>query len=332
MTVFDTKHQRAAWLIAILGVVLALALFPYASGLLGGPVLYVVFARLHNRLASLLHSRAAAALIVIVIALVMVVLPLAWLVTLLVGQAQNAVTAMMHSNVLQRINSIRIGSFDIGPSLNRAGQELLSLLGGSAFALLGTAARVALNTAFTLFGLYYLLIDPLRAWQGLRPYIPFSDDNVELLKERFEHVTKSTIIGSGLSAVLQGVLISLAFLVTGLADPVFWGAVTAVFAMLPVVGTAMVWIPAAVVLFLQGHVGYGVLMIAWGALAGALVDHVFRPFVAGRYAEIHPLIILVGAVAGVNYLGIIGLLIGPLALSYFFELLRMYQKEYLKAR
>ena len=82
---------------------------------------------------------------------------------------------------------------------------------------------------------------------------------------------------------------------------------------------------------MQGRPASGLLMIAWGALAGALVDHVFRPYVAGRYAEIHPLIILVGAVAGVNYLGIIGLLIGPLALSYFFELVRMYQKEYLKA-
>src|SRR5579864_7016498 len=76
MTVFDTKHQRAAWLVAILGVVLVIALLPYVSGLLGAPVLYVVFGRLHRRIARWTRSRALAALIVILIALVSVILPL----------------------------------------------------------------------------------------------------------------------------------------------------------------------------------------------------------------------------------------------------------------
>jgi predicted PurR-regulated permease PerM len=330
MTVFDTKHQRAAWLVAILGVVLVIALLPYISALLGAPVLYVVFGRLHKRIARWTKSRAVAALIVIVIALVSVILPLAWLVTLLVGQAHGAIDAMTHSSVLQRIDALRIGNYDVGPQLQHAGEQALSFLGSSAFSLLGTAARTTLSILFTFFGLYYLLMDPDGAWLGLRPYIPFSDANVEILKVRFEEVTKSTIIGSGLSALLQGALMCAAFIVAGLANPVFWGAVVVVVAILPVVGSAMVWVPAALVLFAKDRPAAAIGLIVWGVGMGAAVDHVFRPYVSSRYAEIHPFIILIGAVAGVSYLGIIGLLIGPLALSYFFELLKMYQKEYLR--
>ncbi len=100
-------------------------------------------------------------------------------------------------------------------------------------------------------------------------------------------------------------------------------------ALLPAVGSALVWIPAAIVLFFHHRAVAGVLLIAWGSGIGALIDHVFRPYVSGRYAHIHPLLILVGAIVGVTYLGVIGLLLGPLILSYFFEILALYQKEYL---
>ncbi len=92
----------------------------------------------------------------------------------------------------------------------------------------------------------------------------------------------------------------------------------------------MVWIPAALVLFVRDRPVAGVLLVVWGAGIGALIDHVFRPYVSGRYAHIHPLLILVGAIVGVTYLGVIGLLLGPLMLSYFFEILVLYQKEYLR--
>ncbi len=101
------------------------------------------------------------------------------------------------------------------------------------------------------------------------------------------------------------------------------------FSMLPVVGSGMVWAPAALVLVTRGHTGAGIGMLVWGLGVATLVDYLIRPYVSNRYAQIHPLITLAGAIAGVSYLGIVGLLIGPLALSYFFELLTMYQKEYL---
>ncbi|MES2304714.1 MAG: AI-2E family transporter [Gemmatimonadota bacterium] len=329
MPFFDTNRERASWLVAILGVVIVFALFPYASGLLGAPVLYVVFAPMHEWLSSRLRSRPIAAAIVIVVAIVGIVLPTAYMVSLLVGQAQDAVKSVLSSPLLQRLDTLRIGTFNIGPQIKAAGAQALSLVGGSAISLLGTATRLTLNLLFTFFGLYYILLDPKGAWDGLRPAIPFSDANVEILKDRFGAVTKSTLIGTGLAAVVQGLMVALAFFVTGIPNAMFWGSVTILLSILPVVGSGMVWAPAAVYLFTHNESGWGIGMIVWGLIAVGNVDNFIRPYVANRYAQTHPLITLVGAVAGVSYLGIIGLLIGPLALSYFFELLAMYRREYL---
>ena len=330
MPVFDTKHQRAAWLVAILGIVLVVALFPYASGLLGVPVLYVAVAPLHRRLRQWIRAPAVCSAIVLVVVVVCLVLPLVWLVTLLVGQAQGAANTILRSSLLQQIGALHVAGFDVGPQLQQAGSEAVSFLAGNAFSLVGTAARFTINVLLTLFGLYYLLTDPDGAWLGMRPFIPFSDASVAVLRERFQAVTNATIIGTGLAAVIQGTLMWLSFLIFGLPNGVFWGAVALMFSMLPVVGVGLVWGPAALVLFSGGHQAAAIGMVAWGLTTAALVDYLLRPYVSSKYAQIHPLITLIGAIAGVTYLGIIGLLIGPLALLYFFELLRMYQKEYLK--
>jgi len=102
-----------------------------------------------------------------------------------------------------------------------------------------------------------------------------------------------------------------------------------VFAILPVVGSALVWGPGGLALILGPHALAGVLLILGGAVIVGNVDYVIRPMVFRRWADIHPLVTLVGALAGVPYFGILGLLIGPLALSYFFELVKMYREEYL---
>lgn len=329
MPFFDTTRERASWLVAILGIVIIIALFPYASGLLGAPVLYVVFAPLHEWLVRRLRSRSVAAGIVVVVAIVGIVLPAAYMVSLLVGQAQDAVKQVLASPLLQRLDALTIGGFHVGPQIKEVGSRAISLAGGSAISLLGTATRLTLNLLFTFFGLYYILLDPAAAWNGLRPAIPFSDSNVEILKQRFGAVTISTLIGTGLAALVQGAMVGLAFLVSGLGNPMFWGSVTVLLSVLPVVGSGMVWGPAAALLISRDETGLAIGMILWGLIAVGNVDNFIRPYVASRFAQTHPLITLVGAVAGVSYMGIIGLLIGPLALSYFFELLAMYQREFL---
>ena len=102
--------------------------------------------------------------------------------------------------------------------------------------------------------------------------------------------------------------------------------VTVIFAILPVVGSGLVWGPGVAALAIEGHYGAAIGLALWGALVVGQVDNVIRPFVFRRWAQIHPFITIIGAFAGIRYFGLLGLLIGPLAISYFFELIRMYRR------
>ncbi len=323
----DTQRRAAGLAVGVLGLALALALLPYASGLLAAPVLAIVWAPVQAKLTRRLSPRLAASLLLL-LTLLLIVLPGFGLITLLVGQAQNAIEAMVDSPLLGRLDEITVGPIQVGPAVLHLGQNVLSWIGSNAFSLLGTATRLVLGLLFTFVGLYYLLVRPGDAWRAVEPYIPFSPERTAALRERFHNVTWSTVMGTGLNAVIQGVLVALAFLAVGISNAAFWGAVTAVLSILPLVGSGLVWGPAAVSLLITGRPAAAIGLALWGALVVANVDNLLRPMVYRRFAHMHPMITLVGAVVGVEHFGLVGLVLGPLAIQYFFELVSIYRQEY----
>ncbi|HEX9895502.1 MAG TPA: AI-2E family transporter [Gemmatimonadales bacterium] len=324
----DPQRRFALVLVAILGVALLIGVLPYAGGLLAAPVLAILWDPLRQRLVRRLPVRVAA-WIVLILTLILIVIPGIWLLSVLVVQAQNAVEALASSALLARLDEeIRLGGIQVGPSIAGAGQAMLTWIGTNAFSLLGTATRFVLSLLFTLVGLYYLLVRPGAAWNATEPYLPFSPERTAALRDRFEAVTWSTVVGTGLNAVVQGLLVGLAFRVLGLPNVAFWGAVTAVLSILPLVGSGLVWGPAALSLLLDGRAGAAAAMTIWGAVVIANVDNLLRPIVYRRYAHMHPMVTLVGAVIGVRYFGLVGLVLGPLGIQYFLELVVVYRAEY----
>jgi predicted PurR-regulated permease PerM len=249
---------------------------------------------------------------------------------LLIGQAQQIAGTVLQSPIIERFSTLQIRGIPIGPRIAEAGGRIVAAIGSSAFGLVGTATRLTLNLTIAFFGLYYVLKHPGDVWLDARPYIPFSKENTEKLGKRFKDVTVSTVIGTGAVAAIQGLLLGLAFGVVGLPNALFWGVVTMAFAILPVVGSGMIWGPAAIVLYMQGRPLPAILLVIWGVVVVGSVDNFIRPLIYRRFSEVPPLITLIGAIGGVAQFGLLGLLIGPLALSYFFELIRMYREEYLE--
>lgn len=328
MALIDTDRERAGLLLLVLGGAIIVAILPFASGIIGIPVLYVIFQPIHRRIAPWLRPRLSAALTVALALVAVVGLALAF-TGVVVNQARILATGMEGSHLLTRVGELRLGGLEVGPRLEDFGERILDWLGTSAFGIIGTATRLALNLVIAVFGLYYALLGGADVWKAVAPHIPFSPQNVGLLRTRFRDVTISTVVGTGLTAAIQGTLVGLGFWVTGLPNALFWGAVTVLFAILPVVGSALVWGPGVVALAFDGRAGTAVALVLWGLVIVTNVDYVIRPMVYRRWAKIHPLITLIGAVAGVPHFGVVGLLIGPLALSYLFELIRIYREEYL---
>jgi predicted PurR-regulated permease PerM len=323
----ENNRRAAGLLLLLLGAALVIALAPFATGLIAIPVLYVLFEPAYARIAKRLGPRASAA-VVVILALLLIVVPGVGFFGLLLGEARSVASGVGTSPLLERLSTLQIAGYDVGPHLAEIGSKAVSWLGGSALGLIGTATRLTLNLLIALFGLYYLLLKPGETWDAVRCYLPFSDETAERLRTRFRGVTASTVIGTGLAALIQGILTGIAFTIVGLPNAAFWGMVTVVVGILPVVGSGMVWAPAAVALFLDQRTGSGVFMLLWGVLVVGNVDYFIRPLVFRRWAHIHPMTTLVGALAGVPYFGILGLLIGPLALSYFFELASVYREEF----
>jgi predicted PurR-regulated permease PerM len=329
MAFLDTKRDRAAFLIFVLGIGLAWTLWPFVTGLIGAPVLYVVFAPVYHWLAARMKPGLAAGLVVL-LGVILVLGPGVSFVGVIAGEAQDMASGVIRSPLLTRLRELRIGPYDVGAQIEALGSRLVSFIGSSALGLIGTATRLGIQLTIMFFGLYYLLLQPTSAWRQVQPFIPFSRQNAEVLRQRFRDVTISTLIGTGLTATVQGVLVGLAFWVTGIPNAVFWGVVTVVLAILPVVGSGLVWGPGVLSLALEGDYGRAIGLAIWGVVVVGNVDNVIRPMVFRRWAQIHPFITIIGAFAGIQYFGLLGLLIGPLAISYFFELIRMYRAEYLK--
>jgi predicted PurR-regulated permease PerM len=327
VTFLPTPRDRAGLLILALGAAIVLALLPFFSGLLGAAVLYVIFIGPYRWLAR--HSTAGlAASVSLVAALIIVALPLAWLVGLVIDQAPDALRSVQGSALFARLGALRVGTIQVGAELAKASGTLVSWLSGQFFTFVGSATSAALNLVIAFFGLYYMLRSGDQIWAATRRYIPFSPHTSDVLRARFFGVTEAMLLGTALVALIQGSLVGIGFVIVGLPDPLFWGTVTAFASILPVLGSALVWLPAVLVLLAQSRYGSAVTMLVIGGVIASNIDNLIRPLVYRKVSNIHPMITLVGAFAGVRYFGLVGLLLGPLAIAYLFELLHLYGQEY----
>ena len=326
MPFLQTPRDRAGALIFALAVAIVVALTPFASGLLGAAVLYVIFLNPYRWLDRWLKPGLAASAILLV-ALLVLALPLTWLIGIVIDQAPDALRRVQSSGVYARFAALRVGDMPIGAQLAKASGDLVTWLSTQLVAFVGGATSAALNLVIAFFGLYYMLRSGPEMGAAARGYIPFSARTADALKDRFFGVTQATLLGTALVAVLQGALVGTAFWLVDLPNPLFWGTVTAFASVLPVLGSGLVWLPATLILAAQSrYAGAGVMLVI-GAGIASNVDNVIRPLVYKRVSNIHPMITLVGAFAGVRYFGLLGLLLGPLAIAYLFELLRFYRRN-----
>jgi len=327
MPILQTPRDRAALLIFALGLVIVLALTPFLSGLLGAAVLYVICVKPYRRLERLTKPGIAASL-VLISALLVIAVPLAWVIGLLIDQAPDALRRAQESDVYARVRQMRVGTVQVGTELAKASGTLVSWVSSQLVSFVGGATSVLLNLVIAFFGLYYVLRSGPQIWARVRTYIPFSPRTSDALLDRFFGVTQATLLGTVLVAAAQGLIVGTAFWMVDLPNPLFWGAVTAFASVLPVLGSGLVWLPAALVLLAQQRYVAAVVLVVIGGGIASNVDNLLRPLVYKRVSNIHPMITLVGAFAGVRYFGLLGLLLGPLAIAYLFELLHFYREEY----
>lgn len=322
-----TRQRIAIALIIAVGAGVLVLVSPYLSGLLLGLVLHVIVEPVYRRLTRRMPASAASALVIIGV-IVLVVTPTALIVSMLVAQLPGALRSVQETGLISSLDSLAIGPVDLGARLGELGATAAGWVAGRATAVLGGAASTILDLIIALFALYYLLRSGDRVWVSVRPFIPFSEGHADELLEQFRSATRGTLVGSLLIAFVQGGLVGLAFFAAGMAQAPLWGVVAVVASVIPVVGSTIVYVPGAIALAMQGRTGAAVGLALFCGLVVSSVDNFLRPMVNERISAVHPMVTLIGAFAGLGVFGLLGLILGPLAISYFFVLLRMYKEEY----
>jgi predicted PurR-regulated permease PerM len=200
----------------------------------------------------------------------------------------------------------------------KAGLQLLAGLGGKIFVgALGTAFSFTVS----MFVLFFLLRDGARMLITVRGLIPMSEADKRRLFTHLESVIQAVIYGSGLTALVQGALLGIGFALLGLPAPVVFGVLGAILALLPVVGTPLIWGPAVVMLATQDRWVAATILLVWGILVST-VDNVLRPILVSGRARIGALTVFLGVIGGVAAFGTVGLFLGPVVLSLCLALVR----------
>jgi len=185
---------------------------------------------------------------------------------------------------------------------------------------------VALGLLITVFTFYYLLTAE-GALGGVKEVLPFSRKNTDRLIRDFRSVLYSSIVVTGLMALIQAVPLTLVLMYFDVPGAVFLGFIAAILTCVPFTGIPFVWIPVAALELLGGNWGAGLGIVATG-VAIAIIEN-FRPMLQNRIGDIHPMVSLLGVIIGVVYFGILGLFIGPIMLSFTLLCAQMFKEEYL---
>lgn len=321
------SERYARVLVAVLGAAVLYALLPFLSGFVGAAVLAIAVTPAYERL-SRHTSRRTAAVIATISTVLLVLVPGAALVMSLLAQTPSVARAVTNSPLLQRLATLQIAGIDVGTYADSAVTALVAWFSRQALALVGGLTLATLNVVVSILGLYYLLMANGSAWRTLRGLLPFSPATLDVLATRFRTTTESMILGILLTAVAQGAVVGGAFALVGLPNAPFWGFVTGCMSVLPILGSAIVWVPGTLVLVADHRYGAAVTLGLIGLVIASQIDNVIRPIVYRRVSQIHPLVTLVGAFAGLRVFGFAGLLLGPLGISYLLELLKAYRVEY----
>jgi predicted PurR-regulated permease PerM len=207
-----------------------------------------------------------------------------------------------------------------GEIVTRAG-ELVGAVGGFLVSSLsettrGTAAFI-LHFFLFLYTLFFLLIDGPGMRDAVLARLPLSADEARQMKDRFMSITRATVKGTLVIGLVQGTMAGVAFWIAGIPQVLFWTAVMVVLSVLPVIGSALIWVPACIILIAMGQVWTGVILALYCALVVGSVDNVLRPRLVGRDTQMHDLVILFSTLGGILAFGPVGFIIGPILAGLF---------------
>jgi predicted PurR-regulated permease PerM len=331
-------------LLALATFLLGYVIWPFRGPMFIAAVLAAAFQPILRRTAALLRGRrrSAGGLLTLLV-LAIVIAPFATVIGFATQQVLQGLAFLRDTLGLHNVNDLASARLPgaahalLGRALAFAhltrGQlaryidQALAWAEHAAPAILAASGEAAFHTVILLGAFYFLLLDGHRVVRWVAAVSPLRQAQTHELIEEFRKVAVATLLGTVAAAVFQGVAAGLGYAIVGVPHAVFFGLLTALASFVPVVGTLMVWVPAALLLGATGHVGAAAGLVAWCLVAVVGAEHVGRPLLLGGSAEMHTGLVFLALLGGIEMFGLIGVLAGPLVIAFFLALARMSERE-----
>lgn len=308
---------------------------PFVPAMAGALALAVLFAPLHRWLERRLGPGNLSAIICVLVVALIVAVPALVIAGRLIAELAQGVQAVQ---ALVESGSWR-AAFDRHALLAPIGQwldqqvDLRAVVAPAASWLTSTAASLvqgsvlqAIGAVLVFYMLFYMLRDRAAAMHSLRSLSPLSAEDMSQLFSEVTDTVHATVYGTLIVSVVQGALGGLMFWWLGLPEPLLWGVVMGLLAVVPVLGAFVIWVPVAIFLAMEGRIGGALLLAAWGAVVVGGIDNLLYPMLVGKRLKMHTLVAFVSIVGGLTVFGPSGLILGPVVFTITRLLLQIWNR------
>lgn len=319
--------------ITVLGVVIMWPFLTYI--VLAGILTYTLFPLYRFFYRRIVRRPEFASALSILVALLLMVLPAVYLISELARQVSGAYSNFQMQNI-QRVADYLSGltgnRIDFQEMLNSGLDAIRKSIVGLAPDILGSVGELLLGLFIMFFVMYYGFREGEVFIARIRQLLPLEPSLKESLFYEMRTITQAVLYGQVMTAIVQGTLGGLALLVFGVSNWLFWGAMMIIMSFLPVLGTPIVWVPAAVGLILDGDTVRGVGLLIVGSTVIMNIDNFLRPRLMSGRTKVHPVLILIGVLGGLRVFGFVGMLVGPLILALLVAFIKFYEQAYMQPK
>jgi len=317
--------------ISIVGFLIIYETLPYLSGVLGAITMYVILNPYMDKLMKKGINKSISAIILMLISFIVILIPLSGIIIMLGNKIGRAVSSSEEvvDAFKQQFASLeyKLG-FDIGPQIDTS--KIVDMVSNNLQSIAGSTFNVLISVAIMYLLLYYMLLHSKDMINMFYKYLPFKREGLEEIGSGCRSMVRANAIGIPVVAIVQGIIALIGYLIFNVEDPWFWFVITAIGSMIPVIGTMVGILPVFILTLSAGDTfsAWGVLI--YGFVVVGIADNITRLYALKRLDDVHPLITLIGVIIGVPLFGFIGLIFGPILISLFLLLVKVYRKEYIE--
>lgn len=317
-------------LIILLAVLLMNQLFVFLPGFLGAITLYILLRETYFYLTIKKQwNKTGIALLFILISLIVIALPVYFSILLiskkisvaLASQGELIADAKIVGQKIYALTGLQLLTEDNILTYQQKAATIIPTL-------INSSAAILSNFAIMFFLLYFLLVNGRMVEKFLGRFIPLKEENVDLLGRETKSMIRANAVGIPVLAIIQGIVASIGYWIFGVKDFGLWGFLTGVFSMVPIVGSAVIWIPITVYLYATGQTGHSIGLLIYAVVLISNIDYVVRLTLLKKFMDVHPLITIFGVIIGLSLFGFWGVIFGPLLISYFIILVKIYMNEF----